>query len=270
MTQPAVSYALARLRSVMANPIFVRSRDGMIPTTLADNLYEDFRRGLEIIDATLKSVAEFEPSRSDRRFRIAMTDIGEMVFLPPLVRFLRQAAPKIRVEGCQVSLVETPRALATGQLDFAIGNLPSLHSRVGGVDLFTERYVCLFREDHPTIGETLSVDEFKSCQHVLVSSLFNSHNEIYDVLLAKGLVRRIALQLSHFTSLPSILSESDLVAAVPSRVAQLFATTHRLRSLPIPVPLPTFDVRVHWDPRFNGDRGHSWVRQAIIAVLSEL
>lgn len=254
----------------MADPIFVRSRDGMIPTTLAENLYEDFRRGLEIIDSTVKSVSGFEPSRSDRRFRIAMTDIGEMVFLPPLVRHLRQVAPNIKVECCQVSLLDTHRALATGQLDFALGHLPSLHARAGGVDLFTERYVCLFRSGHPAIGETLSVDEFKACQHALVSSLFNSHNEFYDVLLAKGFVRRISLTLSHFTSLPSILAESDLVAAVPSRVARLFAATHPLRSLPIPVPLPTFDVRLHWDARFNGDRGHSWIRQAVTETLSKL
>jgi DNA-binding transcriptional LysR family regulator len=270
MTQPAVSNALGRLRSVMANPLFIRSREGMMPTALADQLFNEFRRGLDIIDGTLISVTQFEAARSDRRYRVAMTDIGEMVFLPPLIRYLRREAPGISVEVCQVSRTETPHALATKQLDFAVGYLPGILSRTSDVEVFTERYVCVFREDHGTIGETLSLEAFSSGQHVVVSSVFNSHNQVSEALLARGVRRTVALQVSHFTSLPTILAETDLIGVVPSRVAKLWASTHRLRNLPIPVPLPSIDVRVHWDQRFHRDRGHSWMRNVIIRTLSEL
>jgi DNA-binding transcriptional LysR family regulator len=93
--------------------------------------------------------------------------------------------------------------------------------------------------------------------------VFNSHNQVSEALLARGVRRTVALQVSHFTSLPTILAETDLIGVVPSRVAKLWASTHRLRNLPIPVPLPSIDVRVHWDQRFHRDRGHSWIRPSV-------
>ncbi len=153
MTQPAVSYALSRLRSVMTNPLFVRTRDGMIPTALADHLYSEFRRSLDIIDGTMTAVAKFEPTNSDRQFRIAMTDIGEMIFLPPLIQYLQREAPGVSIEVCQDTPTKTPHALATGQLDFAVGYLPGILSRTSDVEVFTERYVCSFRENHSIIGK---------------------------------------------------------------------------------------------------------------------
>jgi len=267
-SQPAVSYALARLRSTIGNPLFVRHRDGMVPTPLASHLFQEFRRGLEIIDSTVTSVAAFDPFQSGRQFRIAMTDIGEMVFLPPLIGRLRKNAPRITVQSCQVSPTETPRALATGQLDFAIGYLPGLQVRIAGVDTFSEQYVCLFRKGHGTIGKTMSLEDFESCEHVVVSSMFNSHHEMSDSLLAMGVRRKITLQLSHFTSLPDILAQTDFVAAVPSRVAKLFASTHPLRILPIPAELSSFNVRLHWDSALDLDRGHCWMRNLIIDTLS--
>lgn len=43
VTQPSVSYALARLRDQWSDPLFKRSRDGMQPTVLASQLYGSFR-----------------------------------------------------------------------------------------------------------------------------------------------------------------------------------------------------------------------------------
>jgi DNA-binding transcriptional LysR family regulator len=268
LTQPAVSSALARLRELTGNPLFVRSRGGMVPTTLADHLFREFKRGLNIIDGSLSSLSEFDPASSERKFRINMTDIGELVFIPPIIDFLKQAAPNVRIETCQVSPEETPHALATGQLDLAVGYLPLLKLR--GVALFQEQYVCLFRREHPLIDDTLNKSVFLSCRHVAVSSHFNSHNALGDELAAIGVDRDVQHQVSHFTTLPTILSQTDLLATVPSRVAKLFALTHELRFLPLPTPLPTFTVNAHWDPHFDSDPGHIWLREAVVKVVSQL
>ncbi len=268
LTQPAVSSALARLRDLTGNPLFVRSRDGMLPTTLADHLFREFKRGLNIIDGSVSSLSEFDPASSERKFRITMTDIGELVFIPPIVDFLKQSAPNVRIETCQVSPEETPRALATGQLDLAVGYLPRL--KIRGVKLFQEQYVCLFRKGHPLIGDALSKAVFLSCGHVVVSSHFNSHNALGDELLAIGIDRNVQHQFSNFTTLPTVLSQTDLLATVPSRVAKLFALTHQLRFLPLPVSLPTITVNAHWDPHFDFDLGHVWLREAVVKVVSQL
>jgi DNA-binding transcriptional LysR family regulator len=268
LTQPAVSSALSRLRELTGNPLFVRSRGGMVPTTLADHLFREFKRGLNIIDGSVSSLSEFDPAVSGRRFRITLTDIGELVFMPPIIDQLKKTAPNVRIETCQVSPEETPRALATGQLELAVGYLPRLKLR--GIALFQEQYVCLFRKGHPLIGDTVSKEVFLSCQHVAVSSSFNSHAALGDELAALGLNRDVLHQLSHFATLPSILTKTDLLAAVPSRVARMFALTHELRFLPLPASLPTFTVNAHWDSHFDFDLGHVWLRETVVKVVSQL
>lgn len=268
-TQPAVSYALAQLRSALSDQLFIRSREGMMPSALADRLYPGFRQGLDVIKGALSSVEQFDSKISDRRFRMAMTDIGEMVFLPPLISYLRKHAPSLSIETCQLSPTETSRALATGQLDFAIGYMPEMLPRLSSINVFTERYVCVFSRSVKK-RRSLTAATFLKARHVIVSSVFNSHNAVTEALAAQGAHRSTALKVSHFTSLPAILAQTDLMGIVPSRVAKLWATTHRLQSAPLPLAIPDIKVTVRWDPRFDLDPGHVWMRELIVTTLSEL
>src|SRR5476649_2201198 len=85
LSQPAMSNALARLRKVFGDPLFVRTPRGMRPTPYAERLAQPVNQALELVRATLIKEGEFEPASSERVFRFSMTDIGEMVFLPRLL-----------------------------------------------------------------------------------------------------------------------------------------------------------------------------------------
>jgi DNA-binding transcriptional LysR family regulator len=269
LTQPAVSYSLALLRRQLGDPLFMRNRTGMSPTPLADKVYTAFRHGLETIDQACNTLSTFDPRTSSRRFRIAMSDIGEMVYLPPLLAALRAEAAAISIEVLLVAFENTARALAVEQVDFAIGYLPGVAAQTESASIFTERYVCMFRPGHPIIGKTLSLEKFQQCGHVMVSSPFSRLNVFVDIL-AEQFRHNMALQVVHFTSVPAIVAQTDLVVTLPSRVARIFASTHRLRTLPVPLKIPSYEVRLHWHARTAGDLGHQWMRELMVRVLSKL
>jgi DNA-binding transcriptional LysR family regulator len=269
LTQPAISYSLSLLRRQLNDPLFVRSRTGMSPTPSADTLYTAFTRGLETIDQACSMLSTFDPRTSNRRFRIAMSDIGEMVYLPPLLAALRAEAPAIAIEVVLVTFENTVRALGAGQVDLAIGYLPGLASQTVSTSIFIERYVCMCRPGHPIIKKTLTLEQFQRCEHVMVSSPFSRLNVFVDIL-AEQFRRNVALQVVHFTSVPAIVAQTDLVVTLPSRVARIFSSTHPLRTLTLPMEIPSFEVRLHWHARTDGDRGHQWMRKLMVRVLSKL
>jgi DNA-binding transcriptional LysR family regulator len=268
-TQPAASYLLGRLRDELGDPLFLKSSMGMSPTPRTLAIYQEIRKGLDTLDAAL-SPSGFDPARSDRNFRLAMSDIGEMVFLPPIFRKLQSVAPRVTVEISQVPLLQLPRALDFGDVDFGIGNLPEICSETSYTTTFREHYVCLLRKGHRAIKKTLSRKMFEAADHIIVSSPFTGHHSVERSLLEHGIRRKSALKIPNYTSVPNVVAETELLVLIPSRVARVFEKTHGLRSLPPPVHVPPFDVRVHWSPRHETNEGHRWMRELLIDTIRRL
>ncbi len=258
VTQPSVSYALGKLREILNDPLFLRSGGAMTPTPRARDCYGLFGAALIQIENALEQSKSFDPAGSTRRLRIALSDIGELIFLPPIFRLLQARAPRIELEVVQVPQEEVAGWLATGRIDVAVGYLPAIRDRTHHAHLFYERYVCLMRKDHPQAGERLSLDEFISLRHAHVESRISAHQLVEIALQEAGVRRSVALQVPHFTVLPLLLSTTDLVAIVPSRVATLFQTFAPLQSMDLPVPMQGIEVRVHWDRRHDLTDAQQW------------
>ncbi|HEU0223756.1 MAG TPA: LysR family transcriptional regulator, partial [Paracoccaceae bacterium] len=124
ISQPTVSFSLKKLREIFADELFVRTASGMQPTPLALELGAPLRRMLDILEGEILSPAEFDPATSSRSFIVNTTDIGEMVFLPPILQRLRAFAPKASVECICLEPRELARAMNEGEIDLAIGYLP--------------------------------------------------------------------------------------------------------------------------------------------------
>lgn len=266
LTQPSVSYSLARLRETFNDPIFTRTRDGMAPTPQAARLYREVRRGIDILDAAI-SPATFDPAVSERTFRVAMSDIGQLDFLPRIVPFLQTAAPRVSLEIAQISMANVARALDIGELDFAIGNLPEICASTRYTTVFREHYVCLFRKGHPLIGDKLTRKVFDEAKHILVMSPFTGHHMVENALLERDIHRKIVLRVPHFTSVPTLIAATDYLVSLPSIVARTFERTYGLRALPLPIALPDFDVRLHWSARHEDNDGHAWMRDTLVSQL---
>src|SRR5688572_6552044 len=268
LTQPAVSNALARLRGLFGDALFVRTASGMDATPFARGVAEPVRQALALLESALAHGPGFEPATSTRAFRFYMSDLGQVEFLPPLVERVLRAAPGVRLEAVAADLEHIGDALGSGALDLAVGFLPALGPPVERHALFRDPYACLMRADHPAIGKKLTRKQFVEASHVLVTYRGGGHRVIEEALERAGVARRIALRVPHFTVVPMVLERTDLILTLPARVARVFERRGRFKSLPPPVPMPAAEVAVHWHERFAGDPGNRWLREQIIELFS--
>ncbi|MBF2951843.1 LysR family transcriptional regulator, partial [Pseudomonas aeruginosa] len=124
VTQPSVSYALARLRELFDDALFTRTRDGIQPTFVAEQLYGTFRESLTRIEGAVQSVRHFDPATTERRFRIALTDLGEVGFLSLILERLTRDAPFAEVEVLPLQVDEVGAWLSSAKVDAAICRQP--------------------------------------------------------------------------------------------------------------------------------------------------
>lgn len=264
LTQPAVSNALARLRKLFGDALFVRTANGMDATPFARELAEPVRQALALLESALAHGPGFDPASAGRAFRFYMSDLGQIEFLPPLIERVQQRAPGVRLEAVALDVEDIAAALAAGALDLAVGFLPALGPPVERRTLFRDPYVCLMRADHPI--KRLTRKRFLEASHALVSYR-GGHRVIEEALERAGLARRIALRVPHFTVVPMVLERTDLLLTLPARVARVFERRGRLKSLPPPLPIPAAEVAVHWHERFEADPGNRWLREQVIALF---
>jgi DNA-binding transcriptional LysR family regulator len=270
LSQPAVSYALGRLRALFDDPLFVRTPDGMLPTSRAEQLAEPLSRAISSIRETLRHGERFDPETSSREFRLSMSDIGEQVFLPPLCEKLQHLAPRVRVAAELVPLSDVEERLLLGQLDFAIGNLSALKSVTKSTLMFRDEYACMTRKRTGLPARHLSRQKFLEFSHVMVAFSDSSHLEIDDWLQKRGLNRHIALRVPHFTVVPQILQRTDLVVTLPRGVARVFNGSGQFAIYPLPIDVPVIESSVHWHATFDSDEGNRWFRQLLMDTLRPL
>ena len=260
LSAPAVSNALARLRRATGDALFTRSTQGMQPTPHALAMAQTLGSALAAIDASLARPARFEPATSQRRFCIAMTDIGEIVFLPALMRALQQQAPGVGISTERNAGSHTRDAMARGSTDLAVGWLPDLDAGFHQRRLFEQRYVCLMAKGHPLARGRLTASRFSAARHALVAGEGTGHERIDRLLREQGLQRPALLRLPHFVAVPWIVRDSDLVVTVPLKLAEQVAPALALVQRELPIKLPDFEVNLFWHQRVHDDAGHRWLR----------
>jgi DNA-binding transcriptional LysR family regulator len=240
----------------------------MEPTSVATHLSEPVARALHAIQEALGSTVAFDPATSTRSFRVHMSDMGEIVYLPPLCRLLRSLAPNIRLKVEPVSGSEMNDALRSGRVDFAIGNLPFLTATTRSELLFRESYICMMakRRGRP-VGRKLSTEEFLAFCHARIISADNSHQILENSCLRFGVERKVALDVPHFSALPEILMQTDLVATLPHGVARWFNQNKEFAIYELPFVAPTTDITLHWHSNFESDAGNRWLRQLIVKAV---
>ncbi|SAL85778.1 LysR family transcriptional regulator [Caballeronia choica] len=269
ITQPSVSYSLNRLRDLLHDPLFTRSRDGMVPTFNATQLFSSFKTALNSIESAISATRQFDPSKSERTFRLALSDLGELHFLPFLVREFQAIAPSVGLEVVQIDSNLVADWLQTGYVDAVVGNLQFVGGEARKATLFSESYSCLLSASHPSIGDTLTLEEFVAANHVVVAP-FTGHHLVEDVLSEMGLKRKIVLRVPHFTSLFSSIATTDLVLALPTRVAKAFASDGRMKVLPLPFQIQPFEVNLYWYPHAEDPGAQQWLCDTIRRTLSDV
>lgn len=262
LTQPAVSSMLNRLRDKFNDPLFVRSSHGIVPTDRALSLAAPVKQILSDIDKLIQPVV-FDPALLDVTFKIAANDNDMQVIGLPFIIALKKIAPRVNLSFISYHHVDVQSMLARGELDLIltdpINSPPLLRNRI----IYHERYVCLVRKGHPMAQkERLTLDEFCSLEHVLVSNDGGQFYGVTDDALAKiGRKRRVSLSVTSFLMLPSILQQSDLITVAPERLAKTFSN---LTLLPPPLEISGYTKIMAWHERNHHDQIQKWLRQLML------
>jgi DNA-binding transcriptional LysR family regulator len=260
LTQPAVSNALARLRKLLGDELFLRTPSGMEPTPFAEQLAEAVTYALEMIHSALNRRSTFDPRTANRSFTIGMTDIGEIDFLPELMNRLSEQAPGITVSTVRNTAVNLKDEMEAGKVDLAIGLLPQLKAGFFQRRLFRQRYVCLFRQGHRLNKKKISLAEFSTAEHLVVVSPGTGHGKVDELMERNGIKRNVRLTVPHYVAVGHILQATDLVATVPERLAQRMAVPFGLAYIAHPAKLPDIAIKVFWHAKFHRAPDRQWLR----------
>ncbi|MDM0078964.1 LysR family transcriptional regulator [Variovorax sp. J31P179] len=260
LSQSATSGALARLRAVFDDQLFVRTASQMEPTPRALELAPVVHRVVQTIQSEILQQSAFDPARAERSFTILTPDIGEVAFLPGVLRRLREEAPHVRLHAVSRPRAAAADALEQGEAELAVGFFPDLQ-RAGYFQqaLFMSTYTCIACSRHTAAGSRMTLKQYLSARHIVVRPDGREH--LLDRFLDdKGWQRHVTLELSHFMSLVVLLPGSDLIATVPQDIATVVGRHVAIKEIALPFRPPQLQLQQYWHRRMQNDPANRWLR----------
>lgn len=269
ISQPTVSTGLGKLREVLDDELFVRSQGVMSPTPLAMSLREPVAAILRAIRHDILARAGFDPATSRETFTLSLSDIGELEFLPGLVRRLAEVAPFVRVKAVSRDPGSLADAMDAGEVDLAIGYFPDLTSAVFKQQrLFSHATAVIVREGHPEFDRGIDLAQYRAARHIAVQQR-SRHSDVIELALAgQEIARDVVLTVSHYVNVPALVAQSDLVGTVALPLARRFAGHCALRVLEPPFAVPPREIKQVWHRRFDNAERLVWLR-ALVAATSQ-
>jgi DNA-binding transcriptional LysR family regulator len=269
LSQSAVSNALARLRRLFGDALFVRTGQGMQPTPFAQALAEPVGAALAQVALALNQRSAFDPATSTRRFTIAMTDVGELHFMPALIERCRLAAPQLQISSRRAGSIALKEEMESGRVDLAIGPFEDISEALYQRLLFRQPYVSMVRRGHPLTEGKLDLARFAAAEHLFVDSSESPYDRINQLLEKAGIGASTRFRVPHFTAVPYIVQASDLVVTVPQKLAERAGPPFGLAWITPPLKLPPLQTNMFWHRRYNQDPGNQWLRGLVAGTFGE-
>ncbi len=273
-TQPTVSLALRRLRTLLGDPLLVREGSALVPTERGRELRRSLRALLAEIDAQLAPQPRFDPRASRRRFTIAATTCLNGVLLPPLFRAFAEVAPEAALEVVPLpGLEELMRELARGTIDLVIGNSPRPPERLRTVALLATPIRVVLDAGHPLAGTSgpLPLDVYLAAEHLSPTASTCFWTSPIDGRLAlAGLRRRIVATVPEYGLVPAVLPGSRLLFTTGAPLAAQLAASGRFRVLEAPVELGRMEFHLLWHDCQHPSPAHAWLRRLVRTVVERV
>ena len=272
LSQPAASNALARLRRSFDDALFVPSPSGLHPTRLAQRIAPVALAHLRTLEAALTSGDSFDPASGHAHWRLSLSDLGELLFLPPLAQALRQESPHSQVSNVSVDVSQVSSALEAMDIDLAIGILHPEHVGIASESLFHERFVAITSSHwRPAVGRAgkgLSTQQLERASLVVASPTATFHGSVELMLARLKISDRAVVRARHYGALPALVTCTDLMAIVPQMFADAVAPRYDVRVWELPGHGPRYDVRMVWHHSADDDPAQRWLRDRVRALFA--
>ena len=268
LTAPAMSHALARLRSVLDDPLLVRAGQRLVPTPRAIAIRERVRQAVESGRSILQDRPHDELKGLTRTFTIRANDSTISVLGARLAERVHADAPGIRIRFSGRS-EEDIAPLRDGLVDLDIGAMANMGPEICTEPLMQDTFVCAVRSNHPLLMQEVTLQAYASGNHVVASRRGRAHGPIDEILAAVNLIRRVPLIVPDTLAALALAATSDYLATVPRIVARWGAETMKLGIFSLPFPVPSMTMFQSWHPRLSGDFAHQWLRECLAAIARD-
>lgn len=270
LTQPATSNALSRLRRQMGDPLFVRTRNGMLPTHFAKEVLPQIERSVAALSELQIEAPKNLPKIGSlkRHFKIVMSDLEETLFLPDLVEQLALSAPGISIEVRAFRREQLQKDLEAGRIDFVLAHLSAPYKNVVSKPLSPQEFVCVARSGHPQLKGNLSLENYTELGHILVSPDRGGNRGVIDTQLSQmGEKRQVVCSVPHFLSACVLATRSDHLLTVPRLLGEKIANQLSLDIYDLPFAMPGFTIGFHWHWTRESDPEHASFRNYVLELF---
>lgn len=263
LSTPAMSHALSRIRERLGDDLLVRAGRGMVLTPRAERLKARVHAVVDEARRTLEPERAFSPAELEESYSVLASDYVLTILGLGVDQRLRDEAPRCRLRFVPNGPDDAIQ-LREGGADLAIGIYGELPQEMKSRVLLTDRFVVVVREGHPGVGKRISLEQYIRLQHLQIAPRGRPGGYVDDVLRDGGLSRHVTRALPYFLPGLYVTSKTDYVLTVSERVARQMAPSLGLRILEPPIELQPYALSLVWHPRFDGDPGHRFVRNAFV------
>ncbi|WP_425098689.1 LysR family transcriptional regulator [Tropicibacter sp. S64] len=261
VAQSTVSYTLTRLRGVFGDPLFVRQGQGIVPTPRCSDIVLQAGALLDRFEE-LAAPQAFDPRTAALDVRISCNYYERVTIIPEVMRVLRREAPGITVKIIS-STVLGKRQLTRSESDILIGPIQIEDAGYYKRALFTEEYVCIMDPANPLARAPMSVETYVNAPQVIVNYGGNFRSRFLTVMESEGYAPNTVMEVPSPANLDAILLQTDMIATVPTRIADAFRETMITVPCPFPASIP---IDMFWTARTHTSAPHQWLRATIAAA----
>jgi DNA-binding transcriptional LysR family regulator len=273
LSPSAISHGLGRLRTLLGDPLFLKTPKGVVPTERALQLAASVSEILTRVRGVVSSATPFDPRQSTRRFVIGAPDGVSAVILPPLLETLRKLAPGVDVGIRQLLPVQgftaphlawrdALKELEDRTMDIAIIPFDDIPVRFHKQKLYEEEFVIAVRKGH-SFQRNPTLKRYCEMEHLVVSHTGDVTGFVDVELAGKGLTRRVALTVPNFSFALSVLTDTEMVSALPRRFIEIHGARFNVVAVKAPLPLPRFSINIVLPKVAMMDAGLAWMVQLL-------
>ena len=263
LNQPAASHALGKLRQMLHDDLFIRTPEGMRPTSRAEEMAEPVDDALRMLSIALKA-GSFDPANSARGFTVAVNHYASRAVVPALARNVSNEAPRVCLDVRSLDTGNVLDQLDAGGTDVALTTLVDGGERFKCVHLMDDDYVALLDKAHSAAGEAeLPVEQVAEIPHIVIGSSSDDATTFVDEALEEqGQACTIATR-APLLSIALMLVNSNRLAVVPRRMANYLVSVRPLVQKELPFRTPRIDLSMIWQRRLDNQPAHRWLRDMI-------
>ncbi len=265
ISQSAMSNALKRLRELFKDELLIKTPAGMEPTTRALELIDSIHEVIDKAQAVFAESEKFDPSKTDRTFRIGMTDYAALVVLPFLQKYLEENAPGIKLQIKSLNSLSNSARLDSDELELAIGFFEKMPEKLYQQIIFKEKGVCAGWKDNPLMKTKLTLEKFLEAKHIGVQ-----HNETVSTLLVdqylisrghkpRNVVMTVPLVILGLLLLPN----TNYLTIAGERFVEIYQKILPIKYQEAPIESPKLEFSQVWHARHHNDQGLRWLRSMI-------